>query len=83
MSKAILEHINMTVSDPDKTAQMLVELGLYRGSHVAVGCDRPDLLDEFAAADPRGGSAVRDAEFAAADPRRADPRYAGDAPSGL
>lgn len=26
MSKAILEHINMTVSDPDKTAQMLVEL---------------------------------------------------------
>ncbi|MEL7107904.1 MAG: VOC family protein [Pseudomonadota bacterium] len=26
MSKAILEHINMTVSDPDKTAQMLVDL---------------------------------------------------------
>ncbi|MEO1323678.1 MAG: VOC family protein [Pseudomonadota bacterium] len=26
MSKAILEHINMTVSDPDRTAQMLVDL---------------------------------------------------------
>lgn len=26
MSKAILEHINMTVSDPDRTAQMLIDL---------------------------------------------------------
>ncbi|MEM7460096.1 MAG: VOC family protein [Pseudomonadota bacterium] len=26
MSKAILEHVNLTVSDPDKTAEMLVQL---------------------------------------------------------
>lgn len=26
MSKAILEHVNLTVSDPDKTADMLVQL---------------------------------------------------------
>ena len=26
MSKAIFEHINMTVSDPDRTAQMLIDL---------------------------------------------------------
>lgn len=26
MSKAILEHVNLTVSDPDKTADMLVKL---------------------------------------------------------
>ena len=49
MSKAILEHINMTVSDPDKTAQMLVELfdwkirwsgaSLHNGRTVHVGND--------------------------------------------
>lgn len=26
MSKAILEHVNLTVSDPDKTAEMLVQI---------------------------------------------------------
>ncbi|MEM7330278.1 MAG: VOC family protein [Pseudomonadota bacterium] len=26
MSKAILEHVNLTVSDPDRTAEMLVDL---------------------------------------------------------
>ena len=30
MSRAILEHINMTVTDPDKTAQMLSELFGWR-----------------------------------------------------
>lgn len=59
MSKAILEHINLTVSDPDRTAQMLTELfgwkvrwsgpSLGNGRTVHVGND-----DDYVALYSRG-----------------------------
>ncbi|MCR9271051.1 MAG: VOC family protein [Hyphomonadaceae bacterium] len=59
MSKAILEHVNLTVSDPDKTAQMLAELfgwkvrwsgpSLGNGRTVHVGND-----DDYVALYSRG-----------------------------
>lgn len=62
MSKAILEHINMTVSDPDKTAQMLVDLfdwkirwsgsSKHNGYTVHVGNDA-DYVALYTVGDPR------------------------------
>lgn len=62
MSKAILEHVNMTVSDPDKTGQMLVELfdwkirwsgaSLHNGRTVHVGND-DDYVALYAKDQPR------------------------------
>ncbi|MHA7899122.1 MAG: VOC family protein [Henriciella sp.] len=59
MSKAILEHVNLTVSDPDRTAQMLTELfgwkvrwsgpSLGNGRTVHVGND-----DDYVALYSRG-----------------------------
>lgn len=63
MSKAILEHINMTVSDPDRTANMLVDLfgwkirwsgaSLNNGRTVHVGNDE-DYVALYAVGKPRG-----------------------------
>lgn len=62
MSKAILEHVNMTVSDPDKTGQMLVDLfdwkirwsgaSLHNGRTVHVGND-DDYVALYARDQPR------------------------------
>ncbi|NQY14307.1 MAG: VOC family protein [Henriciella sp.] len=63
MSKAILEHINMTVSDPDRTANMLVDLfgwkirwsgaSLNNGRTVHVG-NEEDYVALYSVGDPRG-----------------------------
>ena len=62
MSKAILEHINMTVSDPDKTAGMLSELfgwkvrwsgdSIHGGRSVHVGNDE-DYVALYSVGKPR------------------------------
>ena len=63
MSKAILEHINMTVSDPDRTANMLVDLfdwkirwsgaSKHNGRTVHVGND-DDYVALYTVGEPRG-----------------------------
>jgi catechol 2,3-dioxygenase-like lactoylglutathione lyase family enzyme len=63
MSKAILEHINITVSDPDKTAQMLADLfgwkirwsgaSKHNGRTVHVGND-DDYVALYTVGKPRG-----------------------------
>ena len=62
MQKAILEHINMTVSDPDKTAEMLADLfgwkirwsgdSLNNGRSVHVG-NEDDYVALYSAGPPR------------------------------
>lgn len=62
MSKAILEHINMTVSDPDKTAEMLRKLfgwhvrwsgeSIFGGRSVHVG-DEDDYVALYRIGSPR------------------------------
>ena len=62
MQKAILEHINMTVSDPDKTAEMLADLfgwkirwsgdSLNNGRSVHVG-NEDDYVALYSAGTPR------------------------------
>ena len=62
MQKAILEHINMTVSNPDKTAEMLADLfgwkvrwsgdSLNNGRSVHVGNDN-DYVALYSAGSPR------------------------------
>ncbi|MEO0551538.1 MAG: VOC family protein [Pseudomonadota bacterium] len=62
MSKAILEHVNLTVSDPDKTADMLVKLfgwkvrwsgaALGHGRTVHVGNDA-DYVALYSVGDPK------------------------------
>lgn len=62
MSKAILEHINMTVSDPDKTAEMLSKLfgwhvrwsgeSIFGGRSVHVG-DEDDYVALYRIGSPR------------------------------
>ncbi|MEM7637730.1 MAG: VOC family protein [Pseudomonadota bacterium] len=62
MSKAILEHVNLTVSDPDKTADMLVKLfgwkvrwsgaALGNGRTVHVGNDA-DYVALYSVGDPK------------------------------
>ena len=62
MQKAILEHVNMTVSNPDKTAEMLADLfgwkvrwsgdSLNNGRSVHVGNDN-DYVALYSAGSPR------------------------------
>jgi len=62
MSKAILEHVNLTVSDPDKTADMMVKLfgwkvrwsgaALGNGRTVHVGNDA-DYVVLYSVGDPK------------------------------
>ena len=70
MAKAILEHINMTVSDPDKTAHMLVTLfdwtvrwageSMNNGRTVHVGTDT-DYVALYSVNAPR--AKVRDENY--------------------
>lgn len=62
MKKAILEHVNMTVTNPDRTAEMLVQLfdwrvrwqgnSIHGGRSVHVGND-DDYVALYSVGDPR------------------------------